>query len=337
MTRTIWTVPDSANAAGAVSSRTRALSRPSSSLRRLAVSRWRSVRSGWRWAPRSSVWACRARSTTVHGPASTKHCSIIRLVVLREVDLSPEEHILLGEQFGEVEVHAFFPNLGPGHERISVLDSEDGTRSSMWHTDESFLERPPMGTLLHARMLPPVGGDTCWTSMTAAYETLSSSMQRYLESMTAEHGLSRIAEMKQRAGHAGPDEVAAAIADDRRATHPVVRVHPLTGARALLRQSYLYPLARRRPRDIATQCCGCSTHTQHMSDSCTGTDVLTATSSSGTTAAPCTSPLPTTTPAGACTVFRPARCRPHCPGQVSLHCPIQERYPARCSRHGRWS
>ena len=156
-----------------------------------------------------------------------------QLVVLREVDLSPEEHILLGEQFGEVEVHAFFPNLGPGHERISVLDSEDGTRSSMWHTDESFLERPPMGTLLHARMLPPVGGDTCWTSMTAAYETLSSSMQRYLESMTAEHGLSRIAEMKQRAGHAGPDEVAAAIADDRRATHPVVHVHPETGARAL--------------------------------------------------------------------------------------------------------
>jgi taurine dioxygenase len=103
----------------------------------------------------------------------------------------------------------------------------------MWHTDESFLERPPMGTLLHAKMLPPVGGDTCWTSMTAAYETLSSSMQRYLETMTAEHGLSRIAEMKQRAGHADPDEVAAAIADDRRATHPVVHVHPETGARAL--------------------------------------------------------------------------------------------------------
>ena len=69
--------------------------------------------------------------------------------------------------------------------------------------------------------------------MTAAYETLSSSMQRYLGGMTAEHGLSRIAEMKQRAGHAGPDEVAAAIAEDRRATHPVVHVHPETGARAL--------------------------------------------------------------------------------------------------------
>ena len=185
-----------------------------------------------------------------------------QVVVLRVVHLSPEER--LGQQFGEAEVHAFFPNLGPGHERISVLDSEDGTRSSMWHTDESFLERPPMGTLLHAKMLPPVGGDTCWTSMTAAYETLSSSMQRYLESMTAEHGLSRIAEMKQRAGHAGPDEVAAAIAEGRRA-HPSRRPRPPGNRRPRpLRQSHLYPLARWCPPwTRATQYCGCCTRTRH--------------------------------------------------------------------------
>jgi taurine dioxygenase len=103
----------------------------------------------------------------------------------------------------------------------------------MWHTDESFLERPPMGTLLQSQVLPSVGGDTCWASMTAAYEALSVPMKRYLEGMTAEHGLARVAELKQRAGHAGPDEVAAAIANDRRATHPVVHVHPDTGVRAL--------------------------------------------------------------------------------------------------------
>jgi taurine dioxygenase len=156
-----------------------------------------------------------------------------QVVVLREVSLSPEEHVRLGEQFGEVEVHAFFPNLGPGYERVSVLDSDDGTRSSMWHTDESFLERPPLGTLLQAQVLPSVGGDTCWASMTAAYDALSPAMKRYLDGMTAEHGLARIAELKQRAGHAGSKEVAEAMANDRRATHPVVHVHPDTGARAL--------------------------------------------------------------------------------------------------------
>jgi taurine dioxygenase len=156
-----------------------------------------------------------------------------RVVVLRGVELAPEDHVRLGEQFGEVEIHAFFPTLGPGFERVSVLDSEDGTRSSMWHTDESFLERPPMGTLLHARVIPPVGGDTCWANMTAAYEALSPSKKRYLEGMTAEHGLSRIAELKQRAGHADAAEVAAAIEQDRRSAHPVVAVHPETGARSL--------------------------------------------------------------------------------------------------------
>ena len=156
-----------------------------------------------------------------------------QVVVVHGVELAPEDHIRLGERLGEVEVHAFFPNLGAGVERVSVLDSEDGTRSSMWHTDESFLERPPMGTLLHARVIPSTGGDTCWASTTAAYAALSPSMKRYLEGMTAEHGMARIAEMKQRAGHASAAEVAKAIAEDRRATHPVVHVHPETGEHAL--------------------------------------------------------------------------------------------------------
>src|SRR3954454_22444612 len=69
-----------------------------------------------------------------------------KVIVLRDVELDPAEHVRLGEALGEVEVHAFSPNLGPGFERISVLDSEAGTYANMWHTDETFLERPPMGT-----------------------------------------------------------------------------------------------------------------------------------------------------------------------------------------------
>lgn len=156
-----------------------------------------------------------------------------QVVYVRDVALTPEEHVRLGERIGEVEVHAFFPNLGPGHERVSVLDSADGTRASMWHTDETFLERPPMGTLLHAQVIPAVGGDTCFASMTAAYDELSAAMKRYLDGLTAEHGLARIAEMKHRAGHATAGELATAIAEDRRCTHPVVRVHPETGVRTL--------------------------------------------------------------------------------------------------------
>lgn len=156
-----------------------------------------------------------------------------KVLVVHGAELTPEEHVALGERLGEVEVHAFFPNLGDGHERVSVLDSNDGTQASMWHTDETFLERPPMGTLLHAQVIPPHGGDTCWTNMAAAYEALSPSMKRYLEGMTAEHGLARIMELRQRAGHATPQMVGEAIAADRRASHPVVRRHPETGVPSL--------------------------------------------------------------------------------------------------------
>jgi taurine dioxygenase len=148
-----------------------------------------------------------------------------QVVFVRDVTLTPEEHVRLGERLGEVEVHAFFPNRGPGHEQVSVLDSEDGTVASMWHTDETFLERPPMGTLLHAQVIPPVGGDTCFASMTAAYDALSAPMKRYLDGLTAE--------MKLRSGRSSAAELAEAIAHDRRCTHPVVRTHPETGARSL--------------------------------------------------------------------------------------------------------
>ena len=57
----------------------------------------------------------------------------------------------LGRAMGEIEVHAFFPNLGEGYEQVSVLDSETGDTASRWHTDETFLEHPPMGTLTWAR------------------------------------------------------------------------------------------------------------------------------------------------------------------------------------------
>ncbi len=77
-----------------------------------------------------------------------------KVLLLRAPTMSPEQHMALGRQLGEIEVHAFFPNLGAGYEQVSVLDSDDGTTASMWHTDETFLEYPPMGTLTHAESAP---------------------------------------------------------------------------------------------------------------------------------------------------------------------------------------
>ena len=156
-----------------------------------------------------------------------------QVLVVRAPTMTPEQHMALGRQLGEIEIHAFFPNLGPGYEQVSVLDSEEGTTASMWHTDETFLEHPPMGTLTHAKHLPEVGGDTMFASSSAAYAALSPPMKRYLEGLTAVHDLSRITELRYRFGSASAGDYAAAVAEERRHAHPIVRIHPETGAPGL--------------------------------------------------------------------------------------------------------
>src|SRR5687768_2982102 len=128
-----------------------------------------------------------------------------QVLVLHAPDLTVDEHLALARRFGDVEVHAFFPNLGEGQEHVSVLDSDAGTRASMWHTDETFLAEPPMGTFLHARIIPSVGGDTCFASSTAAYAALSAPMRRYLDGLEAEHTLSRTTELAWQVGNADPE------------------------------------------------------------------------------------------------------------------------------------
>jgi taurine dioxygenase len=163
------------------------------------------------------------------------HSALIehKVLVIPAPGLTPDQHMALGRRLGEIEVHAFFPNLGMGYEHVSVLDSDDGNTASMWHTDESFLPHPPMGTLTHAKVLPEYGGDTLFASTTAAYDALSPNMKSYLEGVTAVHDLSRTTELRHRFGGATAQQLGDAIAADRRTIHPVVRVHPVTGAKGL--------------------------------------------------------------------------------------------------------
>ena len=156
-----------------------------------------------------------------------------QILVINAPDMTPEQHMAFGRRLGEIEVHAFFPNLGGTREQVSVLDSADGTTASMWHTDETFLAEPPMATLTHAKILPSTGGDTLFASSTAAYSALSPRMKDHLEGLTAIHDLSRTTELRFRFGLADAGQYAAAIAADRRTAHPVVRTHPVTGEKSL--------------------------------------------------------------------------------------------------------
>lgn len=106
----------------------------------------------------------------------------------------------------------------------------------LWHSDWSFLETPPAYTILHAREIPPYGGDTLYANGYLAYETLSDEFRRILEGMTALHsaergygeGMKRIQSfIENMTIKTGGD------ASTRIQEHPLVRTHPVTGRRAL--------------------------------------------------------------------------------------------------------
>ncbi|RFO94971.1 taurine dioxygenase [Rhodoferax lacus] len=154
-------------------------------------------------------------------------------LVLHVPELTPAQHLAIAEHFGEPEVHTFFPNLGPGFEQITIIDSKLGDRADMWHHDESFLPSPPIVTMTQAKILPPCGGDTCWISMTTAYDALSGRMKQYLDGLQAWHDMNRpiTAALRQNVvNHARYLEI---VQMNRRHLHPMVITHPVTGRKAL--------------------------------------------------------------------------------------------------------
>lgn len=149
------------------------------------------------------------------------------MLIFRDQKLSRHQFIKFGAYFGQLEEHPFLPNLGPGMEEITVLHYKPGrpknVDTDIWHADATFLEQPPDGAVLSAVQLPTLGGDTLWASMVAAYEALSSKMQRLLDGLRAEHAKSAV---KLGTATRNDDPIRGVI-------HPVVRVHPDTGKRAI--------------------------------------------------------------------------------------------------------
>ena len=106
-----------------------------------------------------------------------------------------------------------------------VHTDKDSVRNNgeCWHSDVSADEEPPMGSMLHIHQVSSRGGDTCWSSMYAAYNALSPAMQALLDPLTALH-------VADYAGHYGEHKPQR---ESPRAVHPVVRTHPVTKKKAL--------------------------------------------------------------------------------------------------------
>jgi taurine dioxygenase len=156
-----------------------------------------------------------------------------KVLVLHGQRLEPEQLLAFGRAFGEPEVHTFFPTMGDGLEQVTVLDSRAGYRSNRWHADETFLEAPPIITMLHAQEIPEYGDDTLWTDMQLAFEALSPRLRDYLDGLTAVHDITLQGERDVQLGKNDAAWLAELIATGHRVEHPVVMRHPATGARSL--------------------------------------------------------------------------------------------------------
>jgi len=149
-------------------------------------------------------------------------------------DLHPDSQIALGRRLGEVtESHPVVPGFDENHPEIYELDSNTGGFADIWHTDVTFVRRPPLGSVLRAVVLPPTGGDTQWADLELAYESLSEPVRRLADQLVAVHDGNRewgyyLAQREARTKWEG-EEFKALVPIE----HPVVRVHPETGRRSL--------------------------------------------------------------------------------------------------------
>lgn len=157
-----------------------------------------------------------------------------QILVFRDQDLTKDQQVAFTEQFGTLEKHAQRNRGTADHPLVHIVTNldADGTPtgkvgSMRWHTDKSFRPKPSMATVLHARILPPEGGDTVFASMYAAYDALPEAEKAELDGVGVVHSweLSR-------------DNIGRTISDWEKRdappmTHPLARTHPETGRKGL--------------------------------------------------------------------------------------------------------
>lgn len=172
------------------------------------------------------------------------------ILVFRGQDLTIAQHLAFAAQLGEIlegnaTSRTALSNANRGILEVSTVDDKGKQRDSglgnaeaFWHTDMSYKPVPPAGSFLYSREVPEQGGNTCFSNMYLAYETLPQDLLRAIDGRTAVHDESRNSAGRMRPGYED-------VRDPSRTPgprHPLVRTHPVTGRKALFlgRRPYSY-------------------------------------------------------------------------------------------------
>lgn len=156
------------------------------------------------------------------------------VIFFRGQDLSPEAQIAFAERFGRLSPpHPVIPSL-PGHPAITVFenDADRPAETNTWHSDVTFEASPAMGSILYCKKTPQPGGDTIWSNMYAAYDSLSEPLRQMVSTLRAVHSIENFG-ASQIYDSRDPNKMGQVLDAKPPVEHPVVRTHPVTGKAAL--------------------------------------------------------------------------------------------------------
>jgi taurine dioxygenase len=192
------------------------------------------------------------------------------VLFFRDQHIDDAAHVTLARCFGEPEVHPIRGALGDPSVLHDIIDTPESVPDRAgWHTDVTYMERPPAAAVLRCEQTPDFGGDTLWANMYLAYEKLSEGMQHYLADLRGFHATDAgFLDYIQR--HLPEDACAKVMkAVGSGSSHPLVRTHPETGRRSLFvdrsfmrhiegldkdESAFVHEFLASRTNDISIQC-----------------------------------------------------------------------------------
>jgi taurine dioxygenase len=176
-----------------------------------------------------------SKALTAQTVAEIRQALLVHLVIfLRDQDITPAQQLAFVSRFGEPDIYPFVKGLDDYPQITPVLKRPEETINfgGIWHSDTVYQAEPPMATVLYAKELPPIGGDTLFASQYQAYESLSAPLRAFLEGLTAVNSAAKGSSAQTREDRV-VDGGTGLAAEVMQAEHPVVRTHPETGRKAL--------------------------------------------------------------------------------------------------------
>lgn len=183
------------------------------------------------------------------------------VLVFRDQRITPAQQVDFSRRFGPLQIHVLHQFALPNHPEVLIVSNirENGQPIGLgdaghfWHSDISYVDKPSLGSFLHAQELPAEGGDTLFANQHSAYDALPAELRKAIAPLRAEHSyLAKYDELRSRSPWR-PKLSQEQIDQVKPVVHPVVRTHPETGRKALFVSEHFTTRIMDVPEDESRQ------------------------------------------------------------------------------------